>query len=173
MNAPTTTIYPGASRSGLGGHYFVAFYGGNRDRIARAVAVTIGPGELAAEAVDEAMARAYQRWDRLASYDNPSGWVYRVAVNWATSVLRRRRRAPSSPEAAAELPAMPEPAVARAIAELDVRLRQVVVCRHLLGWSEAETATALRAPVGTVKSRLHRANKHLSARLSHLRTEEQ
>jgi RNA polymerase sigma-70 factor (ECF subfamily) len=59
-----------------------------------------------------------------------------------------------------------------ALAELDVRQRAVVVCRYLLGWSEAETAAALSTPIGTVKSRLHRANRHLSQRLAHLREED-
>ena len=36
-------------------------------------------------------------------------------------------------------------------------LREVVACRYLLELSEAETAAALQIPVGTVKSRLHRA----------------
>ncbi len=62
--------------------------------------------------------------------------------------------------------------VARALADLDVRQRAVVVCRYLLGWSEAETAAALGTPVGTVKSRLHRASRLLAARLSHLRPED-
>ena len=33
----------------------------------------------------------------------------------------------------------------------------MVACRYLLELSEAETATALQIPAGTVKSRLHRA----------------
>jgi RNA polymerase sigma-70 factor (ECF subfamily) len=65
-----------------------------------------------------------------------------------------------------------EPTVFAALAELDVRQRAVVVCRYLLGWSEAETAAALSTPVGTVKSRLHRATRHLSQSLAHLREED-
>src|SRR5690606_42052814 len=44
------------------------------------------------DATDEAMARAYERWHLVSRLERPEGWVYRVAVNWATSVLRRRRR---------------------------------------------------------------------------------
>jgi RNA polymerase sigma-70 factor (ECF subfamily) len=68
---------------------------------------------------------------------------------------------------------MAEPDVLRALAELDVRHRAVVVCRYVLGWSEAETAAALATPVGTVKSRLHRANRQLSSRLAHLQDEKE
>ena len=52
--------------------------------------------------------------------------------------------------------------------ELDIAHRSVVVCRHLLGWSVSETASALRIREGTVKSRLHRATRILQARLHHL-----
>jgi RNA polymerase sigma-70 factor (ECF subfamily) len=61
----------------------------------------------------------------------------------------------------------------RALAELEVRQRAVVVCRYVLGWSEAETAAALSISAGTVKSRLHRANRQLSSRLAHLRDEKE
>jgi DNA-directed RNA polymerase specialized sigma24 family protein len=42
----------------------------------------------------------------------------------------------------------------------------VVVCRHLLGLSEEETAQVLALPVGTVKSRLSRSLARLRAALA-------
>ena len=153
---------------------FVAFYGSARDRTARALALTLNDGALAAEAVDEAMVRAYQRWDKIAAYDEPAGWVYRVALNWATSILRRRRSAPDPmiERGPADIEPVAEPDVARALAELGVRQRAVVVCRFYLGFSEAETASALGIRPGTAKSRLHRALQHLETRLGHRRPEE-
>jgi DNA-directed RNA polymerase specialized sigma24 family protein len=153
---------------------FDDFYRAERDSIARALAVTLGDPGLAAEAVDEAMARAYQRWERVGVYDSPGGWVYRVALNWATSVLRRHRRPVRAvhERGPTDVGPVPEPAVAAALAELDVRQRAVVVCRFYLGMSEAETAAALGIRPGTAKSRLHRAIQHLQVRLDHLRPEE-
>jgi RNA polymerase sigma-70 factor (ECF subfamily) len=155
---------------------FPDFYRSTRDPVARALALTLGDRDLAIEAVDEAMARAYQRWHQVGSFDNPGGWVYRVAFNWATSILRRRHRAAGLPSlvvlAGDGADGVGEPDVMRALAELDVRQRSVVVCRYLLGWSEAETAIALSTPIGTVKSRLHRATRRLATRLAHLRPEE-
>jgi RNA polymerase sigma-70 factor (ECF subfamily) len=153
---------------------FTDFYRGHRDRVVRALALTLGDVDLATDAADEAMARAYQRWEQVGGLANRPGWVYRVGLNWATSALRRRRRAHRplfEPEAAA-IGSIPEPDIMRALAELEVRQRAVVVCRYLLGWSERETADALATPVGTVKSRLHRATRHLADRLAHLRPEE-
>ena len=154
---------------------FHDFYSGSRDRVGRALAVTLGDADLAAESVDEAMARAYQRWSSVSRMDNPSGWVYRVGLNLARSRIRkltRRRRLPSG-GAAAEVPEpdMIEPAILRALRELPVDHRSVVVCRLLLGWSEAETAQALGIRPGTAKSRLHRATATLAEQLSHLRPE--
>jgi RNA polymerase sigma-70 factor (ECF subfamily) len=153
---------------------FVDFYERTRDPVGRALAITLGDAHLAADAVDEAMARAYQRWDRIGRFVNPGGWVYRVGLNWATSVLRRRRRAPQPLVERGPMDVGPvaEPAVAAALAELPPRQRAVIVCRFYLGLTEAETATALATRPGTVKSRLHRALRHLETRLSHLAPED-
>jgi DNA-directed RNA polymerase specialized sigma24 family protein len=162
---------PLPSATAVGG--FTDFFRESRTGLVRAVAVTIGDRDLAVEAVDEALARAYQRWARVGQLESPAGWVFRVALNWSTSVLRRRRRAPQplGERGPTDVGPIGEPDVLVALAELDVRQRAVVVCRHLLGWSEAETARALGIPAGTVKSRLHRATQYLTTRLDHLRPE--
>ena len=153
---------------------FADFYRLERDRVARALALALCDVHLGAEAADEAMVRAYQRWDRLSAYEDPSAWAYRVGLNWATSVLRRRRGAPVSvPDQPLEVAAVSEPAVAAALAELSVPQRSVLVCRYYLDMSEAETAAALNIRAGTVKSRLHRGLHQLERRLGHLRHEEQ
>jgi RNA polymerase sigma-70 factor (ECF subfamily) len=116
------------------------------------------------------MARAYARWTTVQTYDNPSGWVYRVALNWARSVHRRAvRKLPLRGRDEVVQPPVPDPAIAKALADLDVRLRAVVVCRCLLDWSVDETAHALGIKPGTVKSRLHRALAILESALGHLR----
>jgi RNA polymerase sigma-70 factor (ECF subfamily) len=154
---------------------FQDFYRDTRDSVGRAVALTLGNAELAAEAVDEAMARAYARWAKVGAYDNPGGWVYRVALNWATSVLHRRRRQPLPPvdRDPTDVGPVPEPSVRAALQQLDVNQRAVIVCRFYLGMSEEETATALGTRPGTVKSRLHRATRRLQIDLAHLDPSEQ
>jgi len=148
---------------------FEHFYRLHRQSIARAVALALGDSDLATEATDEAFVRAYERWGKVSRLDRPQAWVYRVAMNWATSVLRRRRRSPHRLyEPHVDAPAMRDPALHAGLAALDVKHRSVVVCRHLLGWSVAETAQALGVREGTVKSRLHRAMQSLQAALSHL-----
>ena len=137
---------------------FDAFYRRERGSLFRALALTLGDADLAADAVDEAMARAYQRWGTVSGYDNAAGWVYRVALNWAVSSLRRRRRpVPSDPDAGVGEPQLPDPVLAEAVRSLPVAQRSVVVLRFHLDWSLEQIGGALGVPVGTVKSRLHRA----------------
>lgn len=150
---------------------FEVFWAAHRDRIGRALAMTIGDAALAADAVDEAMARAYQRWPQVSSMANPTAWVYRVGLNWSRSLGKRLRRQPpgwlATPAVAHDRPAA-EPAIDRALAALPVGQRAVVICRLLLGLSEAQTAEALRIRSGTVKSRLARAVAELETTLAHL-----
>lgn len=152
---------------------FERFYAEERDRLLAAVAHAIGDVDLAADAIDEAFVRAYERWSHL-DHGRAAGWVYRVALNWSRSVFRRRRLARRHVQAPTphEL-GMIEPVVHEALAELDVKHRSVVVCRHLLGWSVADTADALGIRPGTVKSRLSRATTQLRARLHHLDPEQE
>lgn len=148
---------------------FSAFYAEHHDSVARALALTLGDAELGAEAADEAMTRAYQRWATVQSYRNPPGWVYRVGLNWARSFLRKRRRATSSPhldDSPIDDPAPRDPYLAAALAALDAKHRSVVVLRYYLDWSVEQTADALQIAPGTVKSRLHRALSQLEIALA-------
>ena len=150
---------------------FDDFYQAHRTSIGRALAMTLRDADLASEAVDEAMARAYQRWHHVRTLDNPGGWVYRVGLNWSRSFLRRSRRvAPPwvGQQQTSPGPMVMDPSIDRALGELSVDQRAVVVCRLLIGYSEAQTARALGLRPGTVKSRLNRASARLHDLLSHL-----
>ncbi len=147
---------------------FEAFYAEHRGSIGRALAVTLRDDHLASEALDEAMVRAFQRWAEVRRFESPSGWVYTVGLNWSRSVLRRASRSKSlgvdidrsgSNQFA-------DPDVDRALRALTVDQRAVVVCRYLIGYSEAETARVLSIRPGTAKSRLHRALNQLHSLLA-------
>lgn len=145
---------------------FEAFWARERDALYRALAVSWGDPELAAEAVDEAMARALQRWDRVGTYDNPAGWVMRVARNWAISWRRKLSRRPTrSAESLdrAVTDALPDLDLRDALATLPERDRTLLAMRYVLDWTIPGIAAVLDVPEGTIKSRLHRA----LARLEH------
>ena len=86
-----------------------------------------------------------------------------MALNWARSVFRRRRPLPWRGEALWDT--LPDPDVSRAVADLPVKLRIVVVARFYLDWSVPEIADGLQIPTGTVKSRIHRALASLESEL--------
>ncbi|MEP7113598.1 MAG: sigma factor-like helix-turn-helix DNA-binding protein [Ilumatobacteraceae bacterium] len=150
---------------------FEEFYREQRAPIGRALAITLRDTQLASEAVDEAMARAYQRWGQVQALDNPGGWVYRVGLNWSRSILRRALRpAPvwvTNSGSVTDRSGL-DPTIDRALAQLSIEQRAVVVCRLLIGFSESQTATALGVRPGTVKSRLARATARLQSLLSPL-----
>lgn len=166
----TLASHPGYERrGGTEPGRFEEFYRAELDRVYRALALTLRDPQLAREATDEAMTRAYAHWHRVRGLDNPGGWVYRVGLNWATSWWRRRHRErglPPSPAATAP----PDPAataVQAALAALPLPQRTVVVCRVLLDLSTADTAAVLGLAEGTVKSRLARGLAALRAALTH------
>lgn len=138
---------------------FEDFYRLHRDGLARALSLTLRDPHLGAEAADEAMARAYQRWGTVRYYDNPVGWTYRVGLHWARSWLRKRRReVPESTGEPAVWDANPfDPILARQIGSLSDHHRSVIVLRFFWDWPIERIAAALDVRPGTVKSRLHRA----------------
>ncbi|MGI9604239.1 MAG: sigma-70 family RNA polymerase sigma factor [Acidimicrobiales bacterium] len=145
---------------------FEAFYDLHRDSVARALALTLGDPGLAGEACDEAMVRAYQRWNRIGRYDNPAGWVYRVGLNWSRSWIRKRSRMQLGEAVDDAVESVVNDGVLEAaVARLSIKLRAVVVMRYYLDWSTEQTAVALGVAEGTVKSRLSRALDRLADEL--------
>jgi RNA polymerase sigma-70 factor (ECF subfamily) len=88
------------------------------------------------------------------------GWARRIAIRQAVRVGRRRLREEPVEMAERAAPAIDYDAVldvASVLRELPPHLRAILVLRDLEGLTEEEAATQLAVPVGTVKSRLHRA----------------
>lgn len=148
---------------------FEDFYRSHAGPIGQALELTLGNRELAEDALNEAMARALQRWKRVAHFANPEGWVYRVAMNWALSWLRRRRRERDRPLASLSQTetnlGSRDPDLERAMGALSVEHRSVVVCRFFLDWTVKQTAESLDIAEGTVKSRLARALENIRTEL--------
>jgi RNA polymerase sigma-70 factor (ECF subfamily) len=150
---------------------FEGFYRAAWLEVYRPLAAAIGDRDLAREAVDEAMVRAYDRWSKVSRYENREGWVYRVAYRWAIDRLRHRTRerrylprlaSGSEPE----MTAIVEPGLGRALSALSVEQRSVIVLACAFDWSERQIAEALGIRPGTVKSRLHRGMRHLREELN-------
>ncbi len=149
---------------------FEGFYRVTWLEVYRPLAAALGDRELAREAVDEAMVRAYDRWSSVRDFENREGWVYRVAYRWAIDRLRRRTRERRylpwlTPPADGGEIASVEPGLGRALASLSLEQRSVVVLACAFDWSERQIADTLGVRPGTVKSRLHRGLQNLREEL--------
>jgi len=135
----------------------------------------------AQDAAQEAFLRAYLR---LSTYSGASGfytWLYRIAINAAMSEHRRRqartrtettrslRREASSDAAqradARLLRAERVAEVHRALGRLSDEERTILTLREMEDFDYRHIATILSIPVGTVRSRLHRARLALREQL--------
>lgn len=152
--------------------------------VALRTARLLGAGADAEDAVQEAFVKAYAALDRFRDGAPFRPWLLRIVANEIRNLHRssgrraaRERSAWERTEPLLALPAADDPAAAalsrerrvelvRGLAALSEPHRQVVTCRYLLDLDEAETAAVLGWPVGTVKSRLHRALARLSAVLA-------
>lgn len=144
---------------------FTVFYEEWRQQVRRGLVLALGDVGLADEAVDEAMTRALTNWERVREYHRPDGWLYRVGLNWARGMFRKRRYellTNLEPSLHVTSDPLPDPDLIKAVARLSLKLRAVVVARYYLDLSTSEVAETLEIPEGTVKSRLSRALEKLA-----------
>ena len=137
-----------------------------------------GDRGTAEDLCQEALARAYRSWRRVAAYDE--AWVARVTTNLAIGRWRKDRRLVvgtvgdrGGPDAALRVVADGvDPAVrlelVAALRALSRRQREVVALRYLADLPEAAVAAALGCSAGAVKQHAHRGLAALRARLGHL-----
>ena len=142
---------------------FDAWYAREHDRMIATLALSTGDIELAVEGVDEACSRALERWNRVVAMESPTGWVYRVAINHARRVARRRGMEQRVFRRQVPMPDLPAPAgeIWKLVESLSDRQRQVVMLRHVADMSENEIGTVLGISRGTVSSTLHDAHQRL------------
>jgi len=135
-------------------------------RLDTAARLILRDPELARDAVQDGLIRAWRDLRRLREPERFDAWLYRLTVNACLDQARRRHRRPIEVEITPlDTPSAPDSAAALADRELvdsvlrrlDDRGRAIVVLHYYLGLPLTEVAAALGVPVGTVKSRLHRA----------------
>ncbi|MEV6347254.1 SigE family RNA polymerase sigma factor [Actinoplanes sp. NPDC051851] len=149
---------------------FDDFYRDTARRLARyAYGLTGDPGE-AQDLVQEAYARAWQRWRRVSAYEDPEAWL-RLVVNrlsadrWRRIFVRRARAEAEPPPAPVDPPSENLVLLVRAMRELPDAQRRALALHYLLDRSIAEIAVETGAAQGTVKSWLSRGRSALAAAL--------
>ena len=145
-------------------------------RVVLGVSLVSGSWPAAEDAVQEALARAWERSERGERIESLPGWVMTVAMNLVKSGFRtrmRERRARArlrDPLGGVSIPAALARSndvldVRRALSTLTHRQRQMVVLRYYLDLDVREVARALGVDEGTVKTTLHRARRKLGQAL--------
>lgn len=155
-----------------------------QDRLFPTMLRLTGDVEDALDLLQDAFLRAFEKLDRFHGESAFYTWVYRIAVNLALSGRRRRRvmaRTRGIPKGnPADIPDDPEltdPTLPLERKEREGRIqealdalapdhRAVVVMKEFDGLRYEEIASILNVPVGTVRSRLHRARLELREKLS-------
>jgi len=133
--------------------------------------------ELAAEAVQQTFFKA---WKASSSYDpgrEIAPWLYQIARRVAIDIYRKERRPTQSGHEQEVDVGVTEPGIEQsweawevrsALDELSEEERDVVRLSHFEGLTHEEIGRRLGVPVGTVKSRSHRAHRRLAHLLRHL-----
>jgi RNA polymerase sigma-70 factor (ECF subfamily) len=140
---------------------FKAHYG----RLVRALTLVSGSRELAADAVQEAFVKAHLHWRRISRYDDPVGWIRRVAINRLRDDHRRHtRKLLAERRMSNERPTTNEPAIdesAKMLANLPRQQKLAMALFYVDGMSIAEVAGAMRLSEGAVKFHLHQGREKL------------
>jgi RNA polymerase sigma-70 factor, ECF subfamily len=143
----------------------------HEQRMYTLAARVLGSREDAADAVQEALVRAWLALPRFRGDARFSTWLYRIVVNAAHDLRPKRRDAPADelPEAADPRDRFAEQELSgelqRALDALDETYRVAVVLYDVLGCSYAEIAEMTGVAEGTVKSRIFRGRSELAQRL--------
>lgn len=141
---------------------FESFFRDEYARLVRALAMATGGDRAEAEDLaQEAMARVYERWDRVARMASPSGYVFQIARNLHRRRLRTLLRSPRTRERdhgvdPADI-AESQGDVRRALRGLSRAEREALIMVAVLGLSTQEAAAALGTTDGALRVRLHRA----------------
>lgn len=140
-------------------------------KLVAAVGLIAGSRAAGEDAVQEALARAWERSERGERIESLGAWVTIVATNLARSRWRRlwaERRARERMSAQAEQAGgPPEQAMdlRRALEGLPRRQREATVLHYYLGHDVAGVARLLGVSEGTIKTSLHRARRALAEAL--------
>ncbi len=140
-----------------------------RDLVRLAFVLT-GDDADAQDVVQEALSRAYPRWDRIGSLEDEHAYVRRMVVNARTSWWRRTRRRevpvaevlPDQDSAPVDT-TLEDEALWRACLALPQDQRNAVVLRYYEGLSYAEIGDLTDCAEATARSRVFRGLETLRA----------
>jgi RNA polymerase sigma-70 factor (ECF subfamily) len=155
-----------------------------QDRLYNTLVRLVGSSDEARDVAQESFVHAFTKLDTFRGESQFYSWLFRIAYNAAVSRQRKQRRPPASLDAAREAGGL-EPAdghpesrpshalerserqamVRSALGELSEEYRAVLVLKEIDGLKYEEIAEIVGCPIGTVRSRIHRARAELREKL--------
>lgn len=152
-----------------------------QDRLYHSLLCMLGNPDDALELTQEAFVQALVNLDKFRGESGFYTWLYRIAVNMASSFKRKRvlvsfdqlsesvsfnpADSGDSPERALEIKEN-QKKVWEAIGKVAPDFRQVLILREIDGCDYEQIASILKIKIGTVRSRLYRARLQLAEFLS-------
>ena len=135
------------------------------DRLYAIARLILRDTELAEDATQEALVRAWRDLPTLRDVERFDAWLYRLTVRSCADIGRHLRRwrtevtvlpvEPAEPDGTAGL--ADRDLIERGLRRLTVPQQTILVLTFYVGLTPSEAADALQIPVGTAKSRLHYA----------------
>ena len=158
MHEPASAVSePEAPIRRSGPASFEDFFRDEHARLLRALYLVTGNRQEAEEVMQDAFLAVWERWDRVGAMDEPTGYLFRTAMNRHRSGLRRAARTARRVVGAAEggdafAQADERDAVARALGALPRRQRSAIVLTELLGYGSEEAGAILGVKGVTVRA---------------------
>jgi RNA polymerase sigma-70 factor, ECF subfamily len=167
-------------------HAFGVLVARYQNRLFNTLVGVLGSVEDAHDVAQEAFVNAFQKLNTFRGHSAFYSWLFRIALNSAVS-QKRKQRAVVSIDAAREQSgdepvdrhpaARPEHgletnerqvAVRAALAELAEEFRTALILKEMEDLSYEEISEIVGCPIGTVRSRIHRARAELRVKLQGL-----
>jgi RNA polymerase sigma-70 factor (ECF subfamily) len=135
------------------------------DRLYAIARLALRDTELAEDATQDALVRAWRDLPTLRDVERFDAWLYRLIVRSCADIGRHRRRwraevsiLPAEPAESDGTSALADrDLIERGLRRLTVPQQTILVLTYYVGMTPSEAADALQIPVGTAKSRLHYA----------------
>jgi RNA polymerase sigma-70 factor, ECF subfamily len=145
---------------------FESFFEAEARTLFRRLCAVTGNSAEAEEIMQDAFLALWERWDRVGTMQDPTGYLYRTAMNVfrkrtrrAVLALRRALSRVAEPAAFAEIDEQQDVVVA--LSGLTPRQRAALLLTDVMGYSSEEAGRALGVTAGTVRGLASRARDNL------------
>jgi DNA-directed RNA polymerase specialized sigma24 family protein len=118
--------------------------------------------EVGVEVAADALAYAWERWERVGAMDNPTGYLVRVGQSAAR---RYRRRPVALPDVKPNAEPSFDPRLPRALERLSTRQRSAVMLICVHDWTYPAAAAALGVSESTLRNHVRRGLESLRREL--------